>query len=234
MVAQPMKICVIGNSHIASLKLGWDSIAGEFPGLELTFFGARGYRMEQLQRQGAKLVPQTKALQGFLSHTSGGLAEINLPKYHACLVYGLFLRLPKMAPHLSEAVKSCVAADALQASVSYETLGKIRAASPIPVFVGHDPLTCFKGETRPTIPYRAALAYLRNAVDLANVQILEQPKHTLEQDRFTRSSYLTGAIKLEQQEASPMEDQPSDNMGHMNGDFGAAFLRAALPVIAAK
>jgi len=230
MAAKPIKICVIGNSHIASLKLGWDRIGRDFPTLELTFFGARGYRMEQLQTQGEKLVPQTKALKQILAHTSGSAGEINLPKYHACLVYGLFLRLPKMAPHLSAAVKSCVAADALQASLSYETLGKIRAASPIPVFVGHDPLTCFKGETRPAIPYTEALAYLRAAVDLADVRILEQPKHTLEQDRFTRSSYLSGAIKLEQQETAPREDQPDDNMGHMNGDFGAEFLRAALPL----
>lgn len=37
------RIIVIGNSHVAALKTGWEEIAAEYPGVEMEFFAAPGY-----------------------------------------------------------------------------------------------------------------------------------------------------------------------------------------------
>jgi len=35
-----MNICVISNSHAASLKNGWETIGERFPNIDITFFAA--------------------------------------------------------------------------------------------------------------------------------------------------------------------------------------------------
>ena len=51
-----MKICVLGNSHIASLKNGWDRVGQKYPDIELVFFGARGAGLDGLELDGKALV----------------------------------------------------------------------------------------------------------------------------------------------------------------------------------
>ena len=51
-------VCVIGNSHLAAYKLGWELIKEEFPGIHLDFFGAPGKVSEKLEVVGRSLVPK--------------------------------------------------------------------------------------------------------------------------------------------------------------------------------
>jgi hypothetical protein len=86
------RICVLGNSHVASLKLGWDSLKTQYPNVDITFFANRQRRMEALQVEKGKLVPDNEALKTAIAYTSNGLTSIDSRKFDLYLLYGLDLK----------------------------------------------------------------------------------------------------------------------------------------------
>ena len=83
------RICVLGNSHLGALKLGWDLIEGSYPGTELTFFGAPRSMMQDLVLEGTRLVPRTDKLTAKIRRSSGGLEAVEIEDYDAFILYGL-------------------------------------------------------------------------------------------------------------------------------------------------
>jgi len=67
-----MKLCIIGNSHLAAIKLGWDQVGAEFPWLQPQFFGARADALLDLHAEGGRLVPATPDLAAKIAYVSGG------------------------------------------------------------------------------------------------------------------------------------------------------------------
>jgi hypothetical protein len=84
-----MKICVLGNSHLASMKTGWDLVRDTTPEYELTFFGAPKAMMDDLSLEGNALVPGTDKLRRKLSMFSEGSESIDLDSFDAFVVVGL-------------------------------------------------------------------------------------------------------------------------------------------------
>ena len=85
-----MRICVIGNSHMACLKLAWERLRSRHAGLELTFFGAAGHGWyEDLVPRAPGFVARNEKLAANLRATSGGLDEIALDAYDAFALVGL-------------------------------------------------------------------------------------------------------------------------------------------------
>ncbi len=85
----PIKIAVLGNSHLASAKTGWEQIKDRYPGHALTFFGAPKDMMNDLELAEDVLRPQTNRLRNKLRRSSDGLEAILLPSYDAFILYGL-------------------------------------------------------------------------------------------------------------------------------------------------
>ncbi|MEM9062814.1 MAG: hypothetical protein AAGD13_20320 [Pseudomonadota bacterium] len=83
------RICVLGNSHLAAMKSGWDLISDHTDGYELTFFGAPKAMMDGLVLEGSKLVPQNDKLKVKLRVFSGGSEMVDLNAYDAFVVVGL-------------------------------------------------------------------------------------------------------------------------------------------------
>jgi hypothetical protein len=83
-----MTICAIGDSHLAALKLGWEMIKSDHPGIRLVFFGAPGMNLKDLAVSEASLVPTTERLRKLMTHTSGGLGVI-AQSYDRFLVCGM-------------------------------------------------------------------------------------------------------------------------------------------------
>lgn len=86
------RVCCIGSSHIGALKGGWETLAPARPDIELTFFGAPNYRVEEslqfLTLEGRKIVPTAPEVAHFFKMTSGGLSHIELDAYDAFIVMG--------------------------------------------------------------------------------------------------------------------------------------------------
>ncbi len=62
-------ICLIGNSHLGALKLGWPSIAAEFPEMNLDFYASAGDSLD-LAVMAGRIEPTTDAIRQRLAYTS--------------------------------------------------------------------------------------------------------------------------------------------------------------------
>lgn len=83
------KICVLGNSHLASMKTGWELIRETTPDLDLTFFGAPKAMMDDLLLEGDHLVAGTDKLRRKLKTFSEGSETIDVNAFDAFVIVGL-------------------------------------------------------------------------------------------------------------------------------------------------
>ena len=88
-MTETLKVCVLGNSHLASMKTGWDLVRDAFPDHELTFFGAPKAMMDDLSLEGNCLVPGNEKLRRKLNGFSNGLDAIDIDAFDAFIVVGL-------------------------------------------------------------------------------------------------------------------------------------------------
>lgn len=82
----PLKLCVIGDSHIAALKAG-EEIAAD-PRLTVTYFGSPRGKLELVQ-DGTSLFPVAEGIRRNIQYTSGGLDRILVKDYDAYVLAGL-------------------------------------------------------------------------------------------------------------------------------------------------
>lgn len=137
-----MKIAVIGNSHIGSLKRGADMIAPQDIPHDLRYFGARSNGLKDLRTEGTSLVPTSDEVTNAIAFTSGGETRIDTDAYDAFLLYGMEAR-PFFAPidrFYSSAVLARALKDVFEGSLSHLMLGKLRAITDKPIYVGHNPM----------------------------------------------------------------------------------------------
>lgn len=89
----PLRLCVIGNSHIAALKLGWDTVRAENgPERDVvapTFFGAPRDGIRHVRLEGESLVARRKDITDYFKLISGGQDRIRLGDFDAFLLVGL-------------------------------------------------------------------------------------------------------------------------------------------------
>lgn len=95
-----LRLCVIGNSHLAAYKLGWDALvaAGDplSRALAPVFFGAPRDGIRHLRAEGDRLVAGRKDLAESLARTSGGRDEIVPAEFDAVLLIGLSVSIKRV------------------------------------------------------------------------------------------------------------------------------------------
>lgn len=96
-MSAPLRLCLIGNSHLAAIKLGWQLLASKHPDVVPTFFGSPRNSLRELHWQGAALVCRSEPVKHNLQMTSGGLSEIDLRNFDAVLLCGLGFGLRQLA-----------------------------------------------------------------------------------------------------------------------------------------
>ena len=88
-MTETTRICVLGNSHLASMKTGWSLISEAFQAFDLKFFGAPKAMMDGLTLEGSALVPGNDKLRRKLAMFSEGAETIDLNAFDAFVVVGL-------------------------------------------------------------------------------------------------------------------------------------------------
>lgn len=88
---KPYSVCILGSSHLGALKEAWTKGIAVSPELSVTFFGATGWRLEDLHYREGALVPQNDTLRRYLKRTSGGKERIVIDSYDAFVLYGVAL-----------------------------------------------------------------------------------------------------------------------------------------------
>ncbi|HWA91339.1 MAG TPA: hypothetical protein VG889_14985 [Rhizomicrobium sp.] len=88
-MSKPYSVCLIGNSHVAALKMAWSKRAPKLAdGFSLRFFSAQNYMMAHIALKGRMLVPGRADLAEKLRFTSDGLDRIELDDYDAFVIVG--------------------------------------------------------------------------------------------------------------------------------------------------
>jgi hypothetical protein len=237
------RVCVIGNSHTACLKLAWDDLKVRFPSISLTFFAARKSGVSELQpTPDGVLVPTSKRLSQALMHTSGGQSVIDLRRYDLVLVVGLTSGYPRYG-YFSHAVARQAMLDHIPTTAAFETVQKIRSVSDIPIFLAHQPLfkendgdqddegiPILSKESDGLMPYRRIIEAINDGLFRGlGARFLDQPAQTITKCFYTRSEYGTNSVRLDLGDGNEESD---DDRTHMNARFGDIYLSTHLRAIA--
>jgi hypothetical protein len=96
-----MRVCVIGDSHLAAIKVGRDKVeqnGGD--SLLPSFFGARSQLMRDLKAEGTALVPASAQLHDDMKLLSAGKASIEVADYDAFVIVALGFNIRRIIPWL--------------------------------------------------------------------------------------------------------------------------------------
>ncbi len=83
------RICVLGNSHLAAVKLGWDQRPAAHDAARMDFFGTPGDGLADVAIEAGRLVAQTPKVQAAFAMTSGGMEAVTLADYDAFVIVAL-------------------------------------------------------------------------------------------------------------------------------------------------
>ena len=219
-----VRLCVLGNSHVAALKHGWARLQAAHPGLTLDFFAAPRDGMAGLRLQGDALVPADDTLAAALAYTSGGMTSVEIHRYDGFLIHALGFRLPMLARPLSRAVAVATCGDRFDASQCGRLASLVRQRTSRPVHVGCIPLRAepqvAQAVAASVSPAQAA-ARTSEALQARALEFLPQPAASIGPAWNTLPAYSKGAMAL-------MADRPhadGDTL-HMNGLYGEQVLQA--------
>jgi len=227
-----MKICVISNSHAASLKNGWKSIQDSFPNDQLTFFASPNRGLARLKADLDKktLYTNNDEINEFLSYTSGGQEVIDVQEYDAFLVYGLFLILPRLDVRVSSGIKKATISDTVQDSINYRIVADLCNLTNVPVFYSAEPLLSDSilgdeaGNPESIADYSSLCDWVAEHYNHSNALQIQQLPHTIGERLTTHKKYSIGSEKLTKDSVK----HTPDDVRHMNGVYGEEYLKVFL------
>lgn len=249
-----MRIGVIGNSHIAAFKLGWEEIRAEYRHVDMTFFGSPTTSMRFLRVENGCLLPTSDALRENLLWTSGGHDRIpgHLDAYITVGMGFSFVHLMDLLKNhrppseydpsddtqqlISEEFFYSAMEGTLKNSNALQLIAQLRQITSVPVVyvpnpygtrdvLRNDRYSQFWSSIIRDQVFDYYRAGLNSMFDGLTVRVKEQPDITVEDGMFTLGAYSTGSIALKRGLTSPHK---GDDYFHMNAAFGATSLRDIL------
>lgn len=258
MSARRPTIAVVGNSHLAGLKLGWDATQEDARAAELVFFGSTRQSVRQLERRGKSLVPTSADVAESFHATSGGARAIDTDRFDAffltAMEYGpqhllnlaaefrfMDARFPATRQMVSRGCFMQAAGDALRASTCAATARKLRAITDKPILIlaqaaysidalNKPSLAGFKGTDKAFWELVQSLwVEAANAVAAElGVKVCLQPESTREGPFFTIARYAHGSVRLRGGTLNVKHE--ANDTSHMNAQYGALALKRAIEV----
>jgi hypothetical protein len=227
------RICVLGNSHVASLKLAWDELRTDHPDRELVFFAARGLDLRHLRVAGNALVTNRPRVARSIAFTSGGANKVEVDRYDAFLIYALALKVPDLDRRLSSAVKSQACRDSLGRSLNLRLCRMVRQVSDAPIYVGHNPQPASELALHAQqMNYIDVHAVSAGELDVVGARLVAQPDETLINGWNTKPELAKGSTRLDIGDDHSNEPHPEQDVAHMNMEFGRAYLEHLLREVA--
>lgn len=232
-----MKICIISNSHLASLKKGAHLLRADDSVTNLTFFGSpnRGIARLRPNNKRTALLCRNERITEHLFQSSGGKREITLADYDAFIVYGLFLTIPQLDQRLSSQVMQQSLEDTVNLSLAFRTVKKLRALSSKPIFCSPEPLLSEnrfqQGHKRPgkyILPLEKTQALIRAKVESENTWYIKQPHDSVAKDFSTKAEFGKNSLRFGGQEHRERD------IRHMNAEYGRLYLKEAIAAIQRK
>lgn len=108
-----LRVCIVGNSHVAALKRGWPSVQEKYPATTIDMFGTYGTSFLDLSVSAGKIIADSETSIAYFKLT-GGSAEIDLDAYDRIVVVGASARISSMANVLKTLCPPFMNADLLR------------------------------------------------------------------------------------------------------------------------
>ncbi len=246
-------LCIIGNSHLGAVKMGWNRIRAEQPGLQITFAGSPGNKIKRMQIVDGKLEPAEYWRPMFLM-TTGGKTNIDPALYDAFVLvgatFGIF-PLTKLHYHYRAESHACrdagpqlvsdemfhdAALDRLRGSLAFRVLRKLRQVTDKPVYIAPEPgpsVAIVDGKDSEHWKMLIESGDNRRLADTLRacsqelagngLTILDQPSETIAEAIFSKASFTRGAVALDD------SDMPAEHdYLHMNDVYGAIVMQRLL------
>jgi hypothetical protein len=232
-----LRVCVFGNSHVGSLKQGWDQIAGEHGDVEMVFFASRASGLKDLRVADRIMVPSTAALAKDIAFTSGGLDRVDGDRFDVFLTYGLSLRLPRLDRRLSSAVRLLAAKEVFENSLNRSICRRVRQISAAPLFIGHDPQHARivpRADEEHLMGYRETHLLFSSCLGIEDAVLLFQPAETIGNGWHTKAEFSVGSTRLDIGDEKSNEPHGAGDMEHMNGAFGRIYVEQFLTIAQAS
>lgn len=228
-----MRLCMIGNSHLAALISAWRLVKDQYPTLDCTFFGARGSRLNGLEVNDGKLIAKSNKLTEFITKVSSGKSCID-GDYDAYVLVGLQFKFIPFQHYHSTAFMQACCQERWQSTLSYRLTQKIQTISNAPIYLAHCPLPADDGCNRDgsLANYDTQWAIWCSELAAKNVHLLRQPADTLSAPLYTQHCFSQRSKRLTVVGESTFgEEHAIEDYAHMNEVYGQHYLASALPRI---
>lgn len=231
-----MNICVLGDSHCAALKRGWEEIHSQFPDCHLTFFASRGITLSNLKVADGKLWADKPMLQKAISLSSGGKTTIDIAEYDIFLIYGLqtSANFFDKNMYLSKQLKDEWLKGLIQGTAAYKVFNNLRRNTKKFIFVGHAPLLAADIVKSRELPkkYLAGIEILNHHHYLSNnASLVAQPTATIVNGWQTDPIFSIGSKRLNVGVKGEDESHPAEDKEHMNDNYGKLWMHNFLQLI---
>lgn len=247
-----LRIGLLGNSHLAAFRLGWNEISHEYPDLDLIFFGAIKGLMTKFAVQNGQMVPTVDRAKESIAATSNGMTFIP-GNFDAYLIVGLGYGLERLLinfrrhrpPRFNDAARYNLISedfaiagmqDYLANCQSMEVVGLLRQITSSPIYIvpspyfSHDVLTdsgfvSWCGD----VPLRNwVFDFYKSSVEDLSVRfpVIEQPQSTIVDSMFSKAEFCRGGVTLDQNFKN--SKLTKKDYRHFNAEFGSVSLREVL------
>jgi len=224
-----MKICILGNSHAAALKHGWDIVAGDYADVTVNFYSMLGQNLGDLELDGRHLVLKEQGSARLRCFPEGISETVDLDLYDGFILHGLGLRVrPLDAPGLSAAVREAIVLDSVHETALWTLLNDIRKVSHAPVRVGPTPLLAAE-EVKTRGPSKGYHGFIEKArslcFDALEATVVPQPDDTIVNDCMTDPKFNTEVVPFKGKQAKKKRGgESAANRDHMNPAYGAVMM----------
>ena len=231
-----MKMAVVGNSHLAALKLAVQRHLFSQEGLYITFWGLPGPEFNAVSYSAGMLQTPYKSL---VLHISDGLYE-SLPvrEFDAIFFHGValnvgeyLLSLRKGSEHLrcySDALLRDGLRSRIQQMPSWSLVRSLRADFHGRLLMSAMPLSSEDGaKFNGILVTEEELARLNHHIGGVlgeiGVEYLPQPPDTIRDSKYTKREFCVDSVRLA---PKLCHKHPDDDYVHMNEQYGVRVLQA--------
>lgn len=245
------RLCFIGNSHLAAMKLGWDDVKQNYPSIEIEFFGSQRETLESTCLNGTAIEPTDATVERNFLRTAG-VSTIDTTKFDGFYIFATGFALASVAqlcedyatwkfkgqrPYLiSEECFEQAGCSLLRATAAMHVARLILAArEDVCVVISPQPLPAPPPKTTGSRPRGLNLVFEQSdeeelygmfericrSLESDRLSIKLQPEHTRTNVLYTKVEYSEGSIRLRMDRDVP---HPPHDRRHMNRRYGVEVL----------